>query len=719
MGKERIDLGGDKERVLQEITDCREDERSAQNLQLQMISITETVLGVIFAATFLWKEEGFLWVLSPLSNLIFLASFSFITYLGIENFIRHHYLVDLEKQYNVACLGTDVTGMKRAFLDWNTTSSTVKTLNIRHIKHALPFMSFSSFVGSLVFALLFCISITLAIFEKVGKEILFAKISLIVVIFAGVIDLIILLIGGTKASEMYKWAKKEAYKKLEGSEKKESNDYDEYEKELKRGIVYFIHPRIHDLQKLLLIPFGSFFALMLVSKDLHTLWENVKIYIPYIAVAFVLVEIFLYPARYHINDIRGIKDDSCENANISKNDHRRGFPRIEDFRRKAYSTDQELSECRKKDTKRVIRATIIKLIIAVCGYCAVILDKKIAFNLEGKEHYPYFMIGSALAIIVVGIIYEYSKYKGKKFLPMILVGIGYALRFFIGFFAIMPWPDNTIQIAKIALLFGIMYVYGAMAVTPVCTLRAFRENKARDADYNYSKAYSGLLYSFSEYHPLVRAEEEHKCNSVRESNNNEKSKYDLERLLAPWNACFIASYFLLIIMLNFILGKSWWTIVAGTLALAGYTICLSLALNKFLEGKPSNLVLKIAMGILTIVMIGGCLIKQSLIIWGLTIFCVLAIWLIMPIKPSKNWTQTILWTICSLSMIVVTITLFCMEIYGLGAIMGLAFVIMGTYTVLLYWRKVDIKAMYREIINRFEGFIEGEATKDWIEKGDE
>ena len=168
MGEETKSLLGAKaSRILQEISECREDERNSQERQLQLISIAATVLGVLLTAT-IWGVKGkdntplkdYLWALSLLSDLLFIASFSFISYLGIGNFLRYHYLKDLEKQY------TEITEDSSIFIDWTRLSAPIKTINVKHINHPLSFMSFFDYIGGAFFALLFCLTITFVIYNQ-------------------------------------------------------------------------------------------------------------------------------------------------------------------------------------------------------------------------------------------------------------------------------------------------------------------------------------------------------------------------------------------------------------------------------------------------------------------------------------------------------------------------------------------------------------------------
>lgn len=85
-------------RLLSEIAYCREDERNHQNMLIQAVSATGVVLGAILAASFLSHEaEKYSWLLSFLSDQIFLAALAYIVHIGTENVLRYHYMLALEK----------------------------------------------------------------------------------------------------------------------------------------------------------------------------------------------------------------------------------------------------------------------------------------------------------------------------------------------------------------------------------------------------------------------------------------------------------------------------------------------------------------------------------------------------------------------------------------------------------------------------------------------
>lgn len=716
MEKEQIDLGGDKARILQEIADCREDERTSQTLTLQIVSIAEAVLGVILAASIIWKGEGDnIWILSPLSCLIFIASFSFITHLGIDNFLRYHYQRDLEKQYSEMCNcnNEEVGKGQKRFIDWTAASSAVKTLNVKHIKHFISATSFGAYIGSAVFAFIFCMTITYTIYCQVGGKNPWAKLALIIVLIIGVIDFLILFIGATKAADIYKWAKERADARIkkEGAGMSEREDAaKKYNKELRRGIIYYIYPKIQDLQKLVLIPLGAFCALIYTTQDLNLFIEKAKINIPYILVAFVLIELLLYPARYHINDVRGVKGDAQENADKEKNNEPRwGLPQISEFKRKLIADGETVEECRKRDVFRTIVVAVVKVFLALAGYIYLWWPNNLAVRSEGKQHYGYFMICTAIGIVLFTILYELVRTKGNQYWPMVLVGSGYALRFFAGFFAVYPsFDDLNGGIYKIPIIFAIMYVYGVMSVTLACTLRASRENKfrAKTKEKEYSKEYNYMLDKYSVFHPLAEADVE-KAKIFKEKHDK---KYVFRRILAPWNVSLISAMSLLIALtISFFFE---WT-VRVKIGCSGLCVTsLALYFFSYKVGKNENNELsdkeKICWIITLVIMFTSL---AALFFLCPNIFLRLLVialaCLILILMPGSVMVSV------KVVMAIMTIILFIFAVWrinqGITAeelIISLLFVIIATYTILCY-----VHRMSRDAFIKFFG---GTKTEEWI-----
>lgn len=87
----------DKEELLLELSQCREDERNCKNQMVQVISTASTILGVLFGSTyFSFGKGGFSKVVFYLSIAVFCVAFTYIIVLGIGSTLRYYYVQKIE-----------------------------------------------------------------------------------------------------------------------------------------------------------------------------------------------------------------------------------------------------------------------------------------------------------------------------------------------------------------------------------------------------------------------------------------------------------------------------------------------------------------------------------------------------------------------------------------------------------------------------------------------
>ena len=88
------------ELIQNEICECREDDRDAQEQILQTIAIGGAILGILTGASFAEQTVDYALWLFILAGLVFFVVFGNLISLGIGTVIRYHYLQDLEDQMN-------------------------------------------------------------------------------------------------------------------------------------------------------------------------------------------------------------------------------------------------------------------------------------------------------------------------------------------------------------------------------------------------------------------------------------------------------------------------------------------------------------------------------------------------------------------------------------------------------------------------------------------
>lgn len=146
------------EETLNELSQCREDERTAQNQILSTVAAAATVLSVIFGTSLLgMKGDELAWgrfVLFILSNFVFGATFGYILEMGIQNCMRYHYIQWLEDR--LARLHPRPWEESQGYVSWLSFRSPVTTGNIAHIRSGYTLLHYVCFTGAVVFAALFC-----------------------------------------------------------------------------------------------------------------------------------------------------------------------------------------------------------------------------------------------------------------------------------------------------------------------------------------------------------------------------------------------------------------------------------------------------------------------------------------------------------------------------------------------------------------------------------
>lgn len=307
--------------MLGELSDCREDERNAQNMIVQVISTAGGIIGVLTGASFFAKDVeidnatlnalGMGPMLFILSGLILCCAFLYIFTVGITSTLRFHYMRKLEDR--ISRLAPTEVQME-PFVNWMSFSAPVLTRNPKHIKSLFTRIHYYSYTGAALCAIGFGIAMCSVLFSQIEKhtvvDIGFAVLFLAVMGISGMVY----VIACVKAEDMYKYAMKISLEKrhirmaMKGQEDAGMTEEAKKErrKEILKAVAYYIYPRIVDLQKPLLIVFGFFFGMFLRNGALCL--PDGKAWID-LLIAVGVVDFLVYQARYLWNDIRGLKSD--------------------------------------------------------------------------------------------------------------------------------------------------------------------------------------------------------------------------------------------------------------------------------------------------------------------------------------------------------------------------------------------------------------------------
>lgn len=411
--------------LIAELSDCREDERNTQNQILQVISVAGTILGILFGASYLngEKQKPFIIfqnlsiddksyisqfcnvinqnitysrVMFWLSLLIFFTAFAYIVVLGISNILRYYYIQNLEDRLHELIPASDDDTNRGDFLHWNAYIAPIITQNIKHITSTHTALNFVCYVAATCFAILFSMGMILSLFLEIESRQWFDYSIIVVTIIVMLLTFLLFLRTSFKAKEVAQFAWDTAHEnqkiRLKGYPQKLYKKSESF----KYTLSYLIYPKKQDFQKPILIVLGFIYGIILMNARITPMYILKLIFI------LIVFDFLAYQARYQINDVRGLREDKeagCKNRLLSNDIMNPGH---------------------------VIK---ISLIVAFTKITASVLIT-ILFAGEIRD----FMLISLFILLISTILYEMARAKQVTWLIFILVGVGYPLRFFVGFF---------------------------------------------------------------------------------------------------------------------------------------------------------------------------------------------------------------------------------------------------------------------------------------------
>lgn len=434
---------GDKiNEIITELSECREDSRSSENLIIQIIATAGTILGLIFSASALLEngnkesttseqvyqvQQVFLeeseCEIEPavkklqiglliLNNLIFCTAFGYIVSLGLTNVLRYHYIRSLEDILYQIIPKTDST---RKFINWFSFSSPITTRNLLHIKSPYTWIHYISYGGAVITAIAFCLIITFLQYEVVkdySKYTIWAWITPCIFMGISCIGFFFLCI---KSDRMYKYALEKSLQNRNKRLGEQKQMQEKQEKEISstvkfwlKMILYLIYPKKKDFQKIFLLIAGACSGLFLQNGKLTI--EILKKHSLDIGIALLVIEFLLYSARYQWNDIRGLVGD----LKFRKKDKLPIGYKGEDY------------------SSKITSFTLVVKVL--CAFWIISkLERKLQLSLGI----------CSLVIIIITILYELARTKKWNRAIFFLVSLGYPVRFFAGMGVVCPESWNS------------------------------------------------------------------------------------------------------------------------------------------------------------------------------------------------------------------------------------------------------------------------------------
>lgn len=392
--------------LLQELSECRQDDRDSINQILSVIAAG--IAAVVIVANVLTEGGGenanapvmealrgnSTWILLG----IVVTAFSYVLSLGLRSSLRYSYMRMLCKEIK-DCGAGDVPG-------WVEMSAPLITLNPRHIKSNYTLIHFLGIFCAIVAAIAVCVS--MVSISATGDD-LHAGVLAAAAIFFILFTCAVFAMSDAQAimNKMKKLVEERREQDAAACEKQAVSDQGGVagkDPNWLRFALYLVYPHPQDALKLLFLLFGFVLGWFVADRCDSLLGFVMR----FLLLLFVF-DVFGYQARYQINDIRGYHEDEKNPAA-----EKRG-------RLASFGVPERVS------VFSSAAAALAKIALGMVVIALVSPDDDIRVAL---------FISFAL-VFVLAFVYECARSprKGKaadgklhEFLPLALVGLGYMLR---------------------------------------------------------------------------------------------------------------------------------------------------------------------------------------------------------------------------------------------------------------------------------------------------
>lgn len=415
------------EELISELSSCREDEQNAQNQILQVISTAGAVLGILVGISYLGQANTdivYARGLFILSLFIFCAAFAYIIVLGINNILRYYYIQNLEDRlFSLVGISPD-NHYRGAFLHWGTYSAPIITRNTKKINSFHTALNYFCYTVAACGVISFSVGMVILLFLGIDSPQWYDYLLVVVVGSAMVGTIVLFLVLCARADKVAQYAVDKGHdnqKDRLGIERKQNEGN---QNKLQRILSYFFYPKKQDPQKPFLIFLGYLIGAIIMGQNI---WQK----IPQLILVIVVFDFLAYQARYQINDIRGIEED-----------------------REAGDTKRLPLDAFGSEKDGIIASVVIATIKIVLA---------VAMTLVWGGEVKTLLLISLVIVLVSTIVYELVRKFEITWLIYLSVGIGYPLRFCLGFFLMMPKAVELDLIWQLILFVIAFWTYGTFS----------------------------------------------------------------------------------------------------------------------------------------------------------------------------------------------------------------------------------------------------------------
>lgn len=309
----------------------------------------------------------------------------------------------------------------------------------------------------------------------------------------------------------------------------------------KHVLKYLIYPKIQDIQKPALIIIGFLYWVIYngAQISIEKIWKLV--------LAMFIFDFLAYQARYQINDIRGIEEDR-------------------EFEHK----NRLLPE--KRDNKYELH--IVKFSFVVAGLKILLSVGITIILIICKGIYGWFLLICLGILFLSSILYEIVRDTYMYWLIFVCVGIGYPLRFSLGFFVVNPGDFQLMWGMPLICFLFALWAYGSFA-SILCWVDEIREHLQRNksaGEARFSCNYKKKHYMY--IRDIIR-DQFQLAENQQDDDGVILPLREKGRVLHPWNLEFIFSIIFLIIIEYIVQSPMIW-IMLGCLALVSLIISVHL-----------------------------------------------------------------------------------------------------------------------------------------------
>lgn len=638
------------EELIAELSDCREDERNSNNQILQVISVVGTILSILFGISYLNAQNKndplvifqsvntdnvldhlcnlfnqnitYARVMFWLGLLVFATAFTYITVLGINNILRYYYIQTIEDRLHNMISSAPDDNDRGVMLHWNAYCAPIITRNPKHITSTHSALYYFCYTITTICIVVFSMGMVASLFQQINPRRWFDTLLLLIVLIAMALTFFLFLRLSANAESVAQFAwdvAHENHKIRMGQSKQEIYGK---AKSFRRIFWYLFYPKKQDLQKPFLIIIGFLCGMVLTGVKI----EAGCIY-RLLFVLFVF-DFLAYQARYQINDIRGIEED-----------------------REVGAKNRLIAD----DITNERHVTKISAIVALTRILVALLLTLI-FGGATKE----LLLVSLGILFVATVIYEVARTNNNDIIWPIFfsVGIGYPLRFFLGFVLVIPERALLLNPQTICLAIA-LGAYGSFSsiLSWINQITERLEHTSVETDNfppSYKKKHFRMLQRliFEKYNNAKLHTTNHRVFPLREKC----------QIYEVWNIIFIIS--LLFLMLTAFMGN-----ISKILLFVELIICISFAFNGCLYNRKK----------LILIGIGWCGIVVKVIIATLTL---------------ENYVWYIL-------------------------LSGIQYLVTITYFILCYqpqMKELNWKQLFKKIYNLFLKIVLGEYVANMFQK---